>query len=61
MTFGLMLASFHYPRQKTEIESAKNEKRLQITSPISKSQTAPFPPHRLSDISIAIHSNFTLP
>ena len=37
----------------------KLDKCLQITtSPISKiTETAPFPPRRLSDISIAIHSN----
>ena len=54
-----MLASPHYPRQKTKKSKVpKFDKCLQITSPFSKiTETAPVPPNRLSDISIAIHSN----
>ena len=50
----------HYARQKTKKSNVpKWDKCLQITtSPISKSQKLlPFARHRLSDISIAIHSN----
>ena len=51
----------HYPRQKKQRnrKCQKLDKCLQITtSPFSKiTETAPFPPSRLSDISIAIHSN----
>ena len=59
MTFGLMLATVllitHVKKQRNQ-KCQKLDKCLQITtSPISKiAETAPFPPHSLSDISIAI-------
>ena len=62
MIFGLMLATVllitHVKKQKNRM-CQKWDKCLQITtSPISKWQKLlPFHPHRLSDISIAIHSN----
>ena len=48
----------HVKKQRNR-KCQKLDKCLQITtSPISKiTETAPFPPRRLSDISIAIHSN----
>ena len=60
MIFGLMLTTVllitHVKKQRNR-KCKKWDKCLQITtSPISKSQKAlPFPPHRLSDISISIH------
>ena len=62
MTFGLMLATVllitHVKKQRNR-KCQKLDKCLQITtSPFSKiTETAPFPPRRLSITSIAIHSN----
>ena len=62
MIFGVMLATVllitHVKKQRNR-KCQKWDKCLQITtSPFSKiTETAPFPPRRLSDISIAIHSN----
>ena len=62
MIFGLMLATIllitHVKKQRNR-KCQKLDKCLQITTcPFSKiTETAPFPPRRLSDISIAIHSN----
>ena len=62
MIFGLKLATVllitHVKKQRNR-KCQKWDKCLQITTcPFSKiTETAPFPPRRLSDISIAIHSN----
>ena len=62
MIFGIMLATVllitHVKKQRNQ-KCQKWDKCLQITtSPFSKiTETTPFPPHRLSNTSIAIHSN----
>ena len=60
MIFGLMLAIVlitHVKKQRNR-NCQKLDLCLQITSPFSNiTETAPFPPRRLSDMSIAIHSN----
>ena len=55
---GTVLLITHVKKQRNR-KCQKLDECLQITtSPISKiTETAPFPPCRLSDISIAIHSN----
>ena len=62
MIFGLMLATVllntHVKKERNQ-NCQKWDNCLQITTcPFSNiTETAPFPPRRLSDISIAIHSN----